>query len=91
MQQINKVFFRSLTRAVGQRRARSVEARSPPQTGQVFRVGGRHCGGAGLVWWSEAFGWALGSWRADGTGRTESGLIRERVWFGGDQCAAVQM
>lgn len=75
---------------MGQRWSGSAEARSPPQTGQVFGVGG-HCGGAWLVGRSEAFGGALESWWADRTGGAESGLIREKVCFGGGQCGAVQM
>lgn len=40
---------------------------------------------------SETFGGALGSWWADRTGGAESGLVREKVGFGGSQGAAVKM
>lgn len=75
---------------MGQRWSGPAEARGPPKTGQVFGVGG-HRGGARLVGRSEALDWALESWWADRTGGADRGLIREMVWFGGSQGAAVQM
>lgn len=67
---------------MGQRWSGSAEARSPSQAGRVFGVGG-HCGGAWLMGWSERFGGALCSWWADRAGGAESGLIGEKVGFGG--------
>lgn len=75
---------------MGQRGSGSVEARSPPEPGNVFGVW-RYSRGTWLVGWSAALSGALGSWWTDRTGGVDRGLIRGKVYFSGSQCAAVQL